>query len=385
MLRRHWRGDTPILTALLGVGILASALMVSAGRLLLAATQQLNLTIAVASSIELAWFLFCFGVWFWAFVGIWRSAGHERPNLRYAARAAVLAGSLALAPVAIGSTQAAGELLQLASGRDPLGTPIRPRVHGTLIVVDGTLAQGSAAAFERVLNRSNSSTVRLTSAGGRIAEAERIADLIAKYGLDVEVEQLCASACTVILLAGRQRSMRPGARVGFHQSTFSGNRPADDELQSESLRTHFRRAGVHEDFIAKAFSTRSESMWYPTELEMLRAGFLTRSSIESVLQSAAEQLAPTLPRRVDSLTILRRVDVKNATLTYRYSAAISDHVSASEFNRAMQPQLHRQTCNDRTLATLVEQGAALVFDYVSASGRHLAKITITDCQIGGSS
>lgn len=380
MIRRHWRGETPILTAVLGVGVLACVLLAAAGRLLLAATQQLGFSIAVASCIDLVWLLFCFGVWFWAVVGIWRSAGGEQPQLRWAVRGVVLLATWALVPLAVGSVQAAGELVQLAAGSDPLGDPIEPFLEGDNIVVVGTLAQGSAAAFEEAVNRSDASTLRLTSRGGRIAEAERIADLVKKARLDIEVEGVCASACTVVMLAGRRRSVRPGARVGFHQSTFSGNGPADDRLQSQSLRTRFRKAGVNENFIRKAFSTRSDTLWYPTEEEMLDAGFLTTASLNVMLQEFSREISKSLPRRLDQITVLYGVEAHAATLLYRYRIDVVDGLTREEISSAMTPILGRQMCGNPEAFKLLSAGAAFAFEYTSDSGHKFAPIVVRSCQ-----
>jgi len=353
--------------------------MVAVGRLVLAAAQHLQPSLSIGAAIDLSWLGFCFGLWFWAIVGIWRSSNREAGQLKWMARGIVVFGSLLLLPIATASSKSARELAQLAAGKDPMGVPAHVRLDRDRIIVEGKLAEGSADAFERVLKESRAASVTLTSPGGRIAEGKRIAELVRTHHLDTEAEGLCASACTLVLLAGRNRSMDPEARVGFHQTTFAGNGAADDDLQTEEVRTYFQEAGVDGAFVRKAFSTSSAGMWYPTEDEMLSAGFLNRRGIEVLLGRAAQRLNPTLPRRVDRITVWRRADANASTLTYRYSVALPDDVDESMFRAEMAGHLQNQACGNAGLRALIEHQARVAFDYTTDTGRHLATIVVAGC------
>jgi len=47
-----------------------------------------------------------------------------------------------------------------------------------------------------------------------------MADVIIDFGLDTHVVGDCVSACVMVFLAGEVRTMRPGSRLGFHQTTW---------------------------------------------------------------------------------------------------------------------------------------------------------------------
>ena len=70
----------------------------------------------------------------------------------------------------------------------------------------GGISFGTAKEFETMLKAmDNVRTVRLNSNGGRIAEAQKISDLIKARGLSTYVTHQCASACTIVFLGGKQR------------------------------------------------------------------------------------------------------------------------------------------------------------------------------------
>ena len=116
--------------------------------------------------------------------------------------------------------------------------------------------------------------VHLQSAGGRLFEAESIAAHIRQRRLNTYVDGLCASACTMVLLAGRQRGAAPNARVGFHRPSFAG---VDDDrtVDADVLMRYYRNAGIARAFIEKVRATSSQSMWFPSRQELERHRVLT--------------------------------------------------------------------------------------------------------------
>jgi hypothetical protein len=113
--------------------------------------------------------------------------------------------------------------------------------------------------------------VELNSLGGRSAAAEEMADLIRSRGLDTRVSVKCASACTVLFLAGRRRFMRAGALFGFHAaSAFNGMIGRGD---TESMRQRAIAAGVASWFVARAYQGRK--VWVPSTMELQEAGVVT--------------------------------------------------------------------------------------------------------------
>src|SRR4051794_26352223 len=64
--------------------------------------------------------------------------------------------------------------------------------------------------------------VSLDSRGGNVAVAQYAASIIAYRGLNTRVDRgsLCASACVLLLLAGKYRSVDPNARIGVHTAAL---------------------------------------------------------------------------------------------------------------------------------------------------------------------
>jgi hypothetical protein len=174
--------------------------------------------------------------------------------------------------------------------RPPVATvAISP--DGKSIFVDGSLEPGTAARFKAMAAAaSNLRTVVLQSNGGRLAEAIDISEIVRARGLDTYVETWCYSACTVILLAGRDRAASPRARIGFHEPVFPGAKAADiPSLRSVSRRI-YDDAGVRPNFTDRAFATPSSDMWFPSSDELRSAQVLTRISLSGETTVGASHL-----------------------------------------------------------------------------------------------
>jgi hypothetical protein len=144
-------------------------------------------------------------------------------------------------------------------------------------------------------------TVRLDSPGGHLQPALQVAEIIRARGLDTYVPRMCASACTVVFLAGRDRFVAPDARLGFHQASAPGVPPSYFDAL---LRATYQKARVPDGFIDHVLRTPPQSIWFP-DPRMLRDLHLTSGPAPSGLVNAddavarawwqAMHLAPTTP------------------------------------------------------------------------------------------
>lgn len=168
------------------------------------------------------------------------------------------------------------EMGRIALGHDPVPVvEVRVADGGRSLVLQGTLGAGSASVVRQALRDAPWVTrVRLASGGGRLFEARAIAHEIRQRGLSAHADGDCASACTVLLLAGRERSAAAGARIGFHRPQFAG---VDDErwVDAQVLMAVYRAAGLGAAFIEHVRRTPAGSMWFPTRDELLRNHVLT--------------------------------------------------------------------------------------------------------------
>lgn len=73
------------------------------------------------------------------------------------------------------------------------------------------------ALFHDILEQhQNIKTIQLSSDGGSPRAGYQIGRIIKDYGLDTVAARDCISACTLMFLGGKNRSMRKGGRLGFH-------------------------------------------------------------------------------------------------------------------------------------------------------------------------
>jgi hypothetical protein len=145
-------------------------------------------------------------------------------------------------------------------------------------------------------------TIVVSGDGGFNWPAHEMANKIESFGLHTIARHTCASACTTILLGGVERSMEPGASIGFHRMSNAASdlratysRLKDEQGWSDEFafashmfergeiaaRDHIAfllRRGVTPEFALASLTYSSMDMWYPSEAEMLEAGVLTRKA-----------------------------------------------------------------------------------------------------------
>jgi membrane-bound ClpP family serine protease len=97
--------------------------------------------------------------------------------------------------------------------------------------------------------------VLLNSPGGLVSVADKLRDLIADRSMSTYVGKSCASACALVFLAGYERVLRPGARIGFHQYRVARGRGTEQHARWVELddQDYMRRRGISSDFIARAY------------------------------------------------------------------------------------------------------------------------------------
>lgn len=180
---------------------------------------------------------------------------------------------------------------------DPTG--IWPKVtlssDGTTLYMIGDVYSGSYFKFAKLLRASPKvKNVWLGSIGGAVLDGLLIGNLIKKHKLNTHVGHVCASSCTMIFLAGKQRTLAPGAKLGFHQSYLvaetgeivtknnwgfgnDSDRAKADGIgwlysgdSNAVLRAAYQRAALSQKFIERVFEVPPEDMWYPNNVELLR-------------------------------------------------------------------------------------------------------------------
>jgi hypothetical protein len=395
---RHWRGHLPLPQTYWLNGFLTNMVIGGLG-LAFVALEHTGRSLRLISFGFLLYVLLALIARSWSLVGIWRSAG------RHAARGGTPGwGTVARIMVVLGLLVTLGQMPSLALqtkeyglialGRDPIG-PLAAMTldeKGKTLQLKGPLSAGVADRLEEVLKSAPAArTVVLDSEGGRIFEALRMANLIKARGLDTRVEQHCASACTLILLAGKERSAHKFAQIGFHQPDFPG---LSEEEKNEIIadnRKEYVDAGIGPEFLDRALSTPPTEMWYPTHADMVDAGVLTSEEITvgsskfdkrrlgELLSRMESDAKATSGEMVDELTRLDGAELSGSRLTIHHS--LTRAYSKSEAKRLqanLQANITGELC-DSPRRSMIEMGASFGFDYADPNGTSVAKVLVDDC------
>lgn len=291
-MTRFWRGEYSLALSFWViaplVAILAFALPEGVGYLVRAQDFDPSLILA---AIVVIWTIVVVAQLYLT-VGVWRSAANHRLSTTIgkrglwsvAAQAVLLVAALNLLRVFV--LTAVPELIEgarMALLDDPGLPPYSMR-----LMRDGTEAE-IAGGFKYGLERDAQTlfasapqlrVVHLNSAGGRLGEAIKLARLIRARGVVTYTSVACVSACTIAYVAGRERHLRAGARLGFHRSIFAGRENVGE------MRKLLLAAGIERSFVERAVAQPASAIWYPTD-EELTSGRVVSAIVDSYRYAAS--------------------------------------------------------------------------------------------------
>ena len=180
----------------------------------------------------------------------------------------------------------------------PLGAPARITLSpdGATVYIIGAIMDDSFLEFDALLlGAPKVRTVYLDSPGGLTLEGRLIAALVRKRRLNTYVEHYCASACTQVFVAGRERTIGAEGELGFHQAVkvdptggtsklaAASTRPLTAAMVfgitgNDTLRLAYEQAGIDQPFIAKALARGHDDMWVPSPAELRQSHVITRQA-----------------------------------------------------------------------------------------------------------
>jgi hypothetical protein len=147
------------------------------------------------------------------------------------------------------------------------GTVDLPEGGGPGILLSGEITQGDETAFHALAETLPKAIVLTTGPGGRVSPALKIGNEIRARGWSTLVPAggKCASACSMIWLAGQTRMLGAGAQIGFHAMSMmmrDGQRTETHELDVY-FRTWLTNLGYPFDATATIVNTQATSVrWY---------------------------------------------------------------------------------------------------------------------------
>jgi hypothetical protein len=396
---RHWRGNLSLAQTYWLNGFLTNIALAALGGLFLVLEQTGRSLRLIAAGFIVYGLLFLV-IRTWTLVGIWRSAGRHAARGGTAgwgtvARVMVVLGILATIAQMPSLGLQAKEYGLIAIGRDPIGpmASITQAENGQVIKLKGIISTGIADEFEQVVSANpKARLVLLDSSGGRIFEALRMAELIRSKGFDTRVEEHCASACTLLLLAGKERSAHRFAEIGFHQPDFPGISEAQRAEFIASNRNDYLHAGISPEFLDRVMDTSPADMWYPTHAELVDAKVLSSEEItvgssrvdEQKLQKLLARMAAELNASrgvmLDDITRIDGATVVGTELQIHYGLTRSfSSAQAKQLGAGLRANITKEICGSPR-KTMIEMGARFNFDYLDPSNFQVADITIDKCQ-----
>jgi len=281
-LLSHWLGELPLAvsfwlnTVLVALPLLAAALGLAMQVNVLGSLLSLG-----SAALLVVWALLLLALC-WAVPGCWRAASayaRSGPDPRRAlathAALVVLTG-LVLAASVIDVLPRAGQYLQLAGGSDPLGNAaITLSEDGGRLVLKGPLGRGDSAEFMRIAaDAKRLRVLELESSGGRLAEAQRIADFVQARKLRTRVTGNCEGVCALIFLAGAERQIVPAAAVSLSGAATGLLSPLLAGPVAVELASRYRALGLPEPLIARLLQAGPGSRWQLARTQWEDAGLL---------------------------------------------------------------------------------------------------------------
>lgn len=269
---RHWRGQYNLLftSAVLLIGI----------RVCIGLFQS-HLQSRFESTLLAAWLAISLSILVWQLVGGWRACdNHIRDG------GGIVAGWLGygslLVTLALTLIQVIdGVSNQIALQPAPLLKNIELEIsdNNSVLLVDKPIDWEMFTAFKSALQQHDTiATVVLHSTGGRVFTARAMALMVEKHQLDTHVDHVCYSACTLVFLAGKRRTVNPGGELGFHQYDLQEKHQQQGIDITEELnkdRRYFIERGVSATFVDSVFQADPLNLWKPDRQTLTDAGVIT--------------------------------------------------------------------------------------------------------------
>ena len=388
-LMRHWRGELSLpvsywVNATLIAGLIPIPLLYLAS-----VTEQSVASIQFSSAVLMSVILMSVLLPVWAIVGTWRSSdmhsyrggkdiwANVAKFFLFCSALRLLAQLATMGPFVL-------ETSQLAVGVDSMGAPAKVAVVGSDMTITGPLALGTADLVNQALqSHPDVRRVTLTSVGGRIGEAAAISKQITVRKISTTAKGECSSACTMVLLAGVDRSMAAGTKVGFHGPSYPGLGVVEVNAAATLMASSYREAGLADTFVDNALGVDPASMWYPKESKLFEVGvlnFIDEQRVASLHKLEELQYGGKLPQRIDEVTTLQTVTANGPTMTYNYTVYVGKgQISAAEATKILKGELKPRICGRDLVPELIASGARYAFNYRYASGGLLTKFTIDNC------
>ena len=282
----HWRGELPLAQSYwINVCLIGIVLLMVEGMMVpVMRAQHLSLTsllvlLAVYTPLRLA-------VTVWQVVGTFRSAALSGSGWAIVVNIVMIFSVLGT----IGNGISTAKNMQMiahaaAEQRTMSDFTVSLAPNGEGILAKGSMGIGFADAVQAAFAKyPDQHRLLLDSRGGDVDNGMQLHDYLAAHSdIVVEVDNLCASACTVAFVGATQRLIGPGAEMGFHQmrsivdSSYSRDMVS---TQQESFKGFMSKLGASQGFIDMAFAKKGEDVWIPDGATLFANHIITGVAVD---------------------------------------------------------------------------------------------------------
>jgi hypothetical protein len=163
------------------------------------------------------------------------------------------------------------------TGPEPAEMVAARPTGGVWLRFKGEIKPGLTNALAERLQREQAVGLIIESPGGNVSEARKLGRYLRARGLDVAVDQVCASACIDVLAGGVSRYLAEGARVGIHQSSAPSNIGSHNTGQAyvAGSALYLSEMGIDPDLALAAASVPPNKMYWISAREALKTRLAT--------------------------------------------------------------------------------------------------------------
>ncbi|WP_165870468.1 hypothetical protein [Alteromonas sediminis] len=279
---RYWKGQVSLPMSYWGVG-LATVMLIYAISYLVERGIEASTDTWQLGAYIIVLYVFIITTVVWQSVGLFRTARKHPLRTGDSGWATVAIFMLGIGLVSFtfemyrtGVPIIKGGIQLLINNNKYPATEFRVINEGKDLELIGRIELGSDKRLNEQLTINPKITrIHLHSEGGRLVAANRMADTIKQHNLDTYVKAECASACTLLYLAGSNRLLATTGKLKFHAPGFGGLSAHNVEELGSALQSAYERTNMPEWFIKKIMQTPNESLWIPTQEELLKAKVVT--------------------------------------------------------------------------------------------------------------
>ncbi|HEX7816022.1 hypothetical protein [Dyella sp.] len=382
-LLAHWRGELPLVKAYwinvfaLGCGLIVAEKMLLAGL----HAMRVSLTTMLVISIVYAVVRLCVAAW--QIVGTLRSAFMTGGGWAVLVNILMVISFFGWISTTLNTVRTINALADAATEQRSMNDyTVSVTPDGKSLLAKGSMGYGFARAVSTAFAaHPNLRKLTIDSRGGDVEDGQELHDYLAsRPDITIEVNHLCASACTWAFIGAHERLISPEAVMGFHQMrSMIDTDYSRTHLQGtqDHFKEQLRELGASESFISQAFARQGNDVWVPDSHTLFANHIIT--GVDEDGHIIGEQAW----RGERMLNLYRkRPDTRNFALALErlrtQQPALFDEWATHSVDIARLPQAMHANANNTNLWTTLHRGARVAWTRVPDSDLRLYTASLRD-------